>query len=153
VEERDDEDRIVEVVDQVKGLIKMLESTSVRRVQLEAGRFRIEVERAFAEGGAPAGPLPAFVVEGHGAAQDRSHHRVLAPLVGTYYRTPSPGAKPFVCVGTRVQKGQPIGIIEVMKVMNEVTSDVAGVVTEILIENGQPVQYEQPLMVIDTSAA
>ena len=63
----------------------------------------------------------------------------------------SPGAKPFVEVGARVQRGQTIGIIEAMKIMNEVPSDAAGVVVEILVENGQPVQYEQPLIVLDTA--
>ena len=100
-----------------------------------------------------ARPFVAVAVEGHAAQPDTSRHQVLAPVVGTFYRTPSPGAKPFVEVGSRVQRGQPIGIIEVMKVMNEVTSDASGVVVDVLVQNGQPVQYEQPLIVIDTSQA
>jgi acetyl-CoA carboxylase biotin carboxyl carrier protein len=78
---------------------------------------------------------------------------VLAPLVGTFYHSQSPGSKPFIELGARIEVGQTVGIIEVMKVMNSVTSDVAGVVVEILVPNGHPVQYEQPLLVIDTALA
>jgi acetyl-CoA carboxylase biotin carboxyl carrier protein len=152
-----DEDRIQPIVREAKELIKMLEATSVRRVSLEAGDFKIEIERAFAEGGssATASPMLATSTPGAGAATGAppkdTLHRVPAPLVGTYYSSATPGAKPFVEVGTRVQRGQTIGIIEAMKIMNEVPSDAAGVVVEVLVQNGQPVQYEQPLVVIDTA--
>jgi len=76
---------------------------------------------------------------------------VVAPLVGIFYRSSSPGAKPFVEVGDTVESGQKVGIIEAMKTMNEVTSDYSGVVTEILAKNGEAVQYEQSLMLIDTA--
>ena len=127
----------------------MLESTSIRRVRLEVGPYKIEVER-IAEGAFAAAARPD---EGGPAPRAGNRYSVLAPLVGTFYNAPSPGAKPFVEVGARVQPGQAVGIIEVMKVMNEVASDVAGVVDEILVQNGHPVQYEQPLMIIDTSVA
>jgi acetyl-CoA carboxylase biotin carboxyl carrier protein len=145
-------EHIEQVVKEAGKLVSMLEATSVRRVRLEAGDFKIEIERAFTKGVAtvsiPAGPAAAAA--GPGAADTR--HAVLAPLVGTFYRAPNPGAKPFVEVGSRVQRGQAIGIIEAMKLMNEVLADAAGVVVEILVENAQPVQYEQPLLVIDTNA-
>jgi len=146
------EDRIQQVVQEAKNLIKMLEATSVRRVSLEAGDFKIEIERAFARKGAVASVSAGAATEDVVPGQD-SLHRILAPLVGTFYHTPNPGAKPFVEVGDRVHPGQTVGIIEVMKVMNAVTSDVAGVVTEILAQNGHPVQYEQPLMIVDTAVA
>ena len=76
---------------------------------------------------------------------------MVAPLVGTFFLSRKPGAKPFVEVGARVQRGQTIGIIDVMKTMNEVPSDAAGVVVEILASDGQPVQCDQPLIVIDTA--
>jgi acetyl-CoA carboxylase biotin carboxyl carrier protein len=149
-------EHIQQVVKEAGELISRLETTSVRRVCLEAGDFKIEIERAFGTGeatlavaGAPGAAGPATAA-GPAAAENR--HAVLAPLVGTFYRTPNPGAKPFVEVGTRVQRGQAVGIVEAMKLMNEVVADVAGVVVEILVENGQPVQYEQPLLVIDTTA-
>jgi acetyl-CoA carboxylase biotin carboxyl carrier protein len=150
------EDRIQPIVKEAKELIKMLEATSVRRVSLEAGDFKIEIERAFAESGSSAVAVPVAAVLSPAASAAApptkdNLHRVLAPLVGTYYGAPSPGAKPFVEAGTRVQRGQTIGIIEAMKIMNEVPSDAAGVVVEVLVQNGQPVQYEQPLVVLDTS--
>lgn len=145
-------EQIERVVKEARELVSMLETTSVRRVCLEAGDFKIEIERAFGKGSAlqapsvaVAGPAPG----GPGTATTR--HVQLAPLVGTFYRSANPGAKSFVEVGSRVQRGQAVGIIEAMKLMNEVLADAAGVVVEILIENGQPVQFEQPLLVIDTT--
>jgi len=80
--------------------------------------------------------------------EEKNIHIIKSPLVGTFYRAPAPGAKPFVEVGSRVKKGDVLCIIEAMKIMNEVKSDVDGVVEEILVENGQPVEYGQPLFKI-----
>jgi acetyl-CoA carboxylase biotin carboxyl carrier protein len=88
--------------------------------------------------GAPATPAPA-------APQG---HVVTSPMVGTFYRAPSPGADPFVQVGDTVKEGQTICIIEAMKLLNEIESDMSGVVKEILVENGQAVEYGQPLFVV-----
>jgi acetyl-CoA carboxylase biotin carboxyl carrier protein len=144
-----DAEKIQDVVKEARELIQMLERTSVRRVSLEAGSFKIEIERAFAKGGAVA--MTSAPAGGEAAAQD-SRHRVLAPLVGTFYLSPKPGAKPFIEVGSRIQRGQTIGLIDVMKTMNEVASDAAGVVVEILVPDGHPVQCDQPLIVVDTAA-
>lgn len=86
-----------------------------------------------------AAAAPAAAVQGH---------VVTSPMVGTFYRSPSPGAEPFVQVGDTVKEGQTLCIIEAMKLLNEIESDKAGVVKEILIENGQAVEYGQPLFVI-----
>ncbi|RDU94631.1 acetyl-CoA carboxylase biotin carboxyl carrier protein [Trinickia dinghuensis] len=75
-------------------------------------------------------------------------HVITSPMVGTFYRSPSPGAEPFIQVGDTVKEGQTLCIIEAMKLLNEIESDKAGVVKEILIENGQAVEYGQPLFVI-----
>ncbi len=80
--------------------------------------------------------------------EDKNIHIVKSPIVGTFYRAPAPGAKPFVDVGSRVKKGDVLCIIEAMKIMNEIKSDVNGIVEEILVENGQPVEYGQPLFKI-----
>jgi acetyl-CoA carboxylase biotin carboxyl carrier protein len=80
--------------------------------------------------------------------EEKNIHIVKSPIVGTFYRAPAPGAKPFVEVGSRVKKGDVLCIIEAMKIMNEIKSDVNGVVEEILVENGQPVEYGQPLFKI-----
>ncbi|SEB24622.1 MAG: acetyl-CoA carboxylase biotin carboxyl carrier protein [Paraburkholderia sp.] len=88
--------------------------------------------------GAPATPAPA-------APQG---HVVTSPMVGTFYRAPSPGSDPFVQVGDTVKEGQTICIIEAMKLLNEIESDQSGVIKEILVENGQAVEYGQPLFVV-----
>lgn len=91
---------------------------------------------------APVAPTPAPVpAEPEGQA-------VKSPMVGTFYRAASPGAKPFVEIGDTIKKGQPVCIIEAMKLMNEIESDADGVVKAILVENGQPVEYGEPLIVL-----
>lgn len=106
---------------------------------------------------APAGPLapppapaaaPAAPAVQEEAEAVIEGNQVKAPLVGTFYAAPSEGADPFVSVGDKVEKGQVIGIVEAMKLMNEVESEFAGTVTEILVENGEMVEYGQPLVVI-----
>ena len=76
-------------------------------------------------------------------------HTVKSPMVGTYYRSSSPGAKPFVEVGSVVKEGDAICIVEAMKILNEIDADKSGTITQILVENGQPVEYGQPLFVIE----
>ncbi|QBC33137.1 acetyl-CoA carboxylase biotin carboxyl carrier protein [Pandoraea sp. XY-2] len=89
----------------------------------------------------PAAPAPAAPVVPQG-------HIVTSPMVGTFYRAPSPGADPFAQVGDSVKEGQTLCIIEAMKLLNEIESDKTGVIKEILVENGQAVEYGQPLFVI-----
>ncbi|BBU28400.1 acetyl-CoA carboxylase biotin carboxyl carrier protein subunit [Burkholderia sp. THE68] len=93
------------------------------------------------EAGAPASAAAPAVVAPQG-------HVVTSPMVGSFYRAPSPGADPFIQVGDTVKEGQTLCIIEAMKLLNEIESDKAGVVKEILVENGQAVEYGQPLFVI-----
>jgi acetyl-CoA carboxylase biotin carboxyl carrier protein len=95
-------------------------------------------EAPAAAAGAPATP----------AAAAPQGHVVTSPMVGTFYRAPSPGADPFVQVGDTVKEGQTICIIEAMKLLNEIESDQSGVIKEILVENGQAVEYGQPLFVV-----
>jgi acetyl-CoA carboxylase biotin carboxyl carrier protein len=80
---------------------------------------------------------------------ERIHHTVNSPMVGTFYRAPTPGAKPFVEVGQHVAIGDTLCIIEAMKILNQIESDRAGTVTQILVENGEPVEYNQPLFAIE----
>ncbi len=94
---------------------------------------------------APAAAAPAA------AGKDEGLHVVESPMVGTVYRSPSPGAPTFVEVGTQVQKGKTLCIVEAMKLMNEIEADVSGTVVEILVENGKAVQFGQPLMKIRPS--
>jgi len=95
---------------------------------------------------AAAGVMPAAAAAD--APQLPAGHIVTSPMVGTFYRAPSPGAAPFVNVGDAVKEGQTVCIIEAMKLLNEIECDKAGVIKEILVENGQAVEYGQPLFVI-----
>ncbi|AUL48518.1 acetyl-CoA carboxylase, biotin carboxyl carrier protein [Bordetella trematum] len=94
---------------------------------------------AAAPAAAPAAPAAAPAIQGH---------VVKAPMVGTFYRAPNPGAAPFVDVGQSVKEGEALCIIEAMKLLNEIEADKSGVIKEILVENGEPVEYGQPLFVI-----
>jgi acetyl-CoA carboxylase biotin carboxyl carrier protein len=101
------------------------------------------VPMAGAPGAVPAAPPPAA------APPEPKGHQLKSPMVGTFYRAPSPGAPPFVEVGQQVTKGQTLCIIEAMKLLNEIESDVSGTVKAVLVENGQPVEYGQPLFTIE----
>ena len=96
---------------------------------------------------APAAAVPA-AVEAAGTAEP-SGHIVKSPMVGTFYRAASPGAKPFVELGDTIKEGETICIVEAMKILNEIEADKSGTVTQILVENGQAVEYGQPLYVIE----
>jgi acetyl-CoA carboxylase biotin carboxyl carrier protein len=96
---------------------------------------------------APVAAAPSATPEP--VAADDSGHAVKSPMVGTFYRSSSPGAKPFVEVGTVVKQGDPVCIIEAMKILNEIEADQSGTITRILAENGQAVEYGQPLFVIE----
>ena len=140
------------VLKETKDLIRSLEGTGIRRVKVKTGTLEIEVERrqpvspgAVAGAGAGVVGLPAA------APGPSSGMPVLAPLVGVFYRAGSPGAKAFVEVGDLVEPGQQVAIVEAMKMMNEVTCDYRGRVLEILVDNAEPVQFEQRLMLIDVS--
>ena len=91
---------------------------------------------------APAAPVPAV-------AEVPAGHIVKSPMVGTFYRSASPGAKPFVEIGSQVKEGETVCIIEAMKILNEIEADKAGTITQILGENGQAVEYGQPLFIIE----
>ena len=98
---------------------------------------------------AAAAPAPAAAAPASAEAPAETGHVVKSPMVGTFYRASSPGAKAFAEVGDQVKAGQPVCIIEAMKIMNEIESDVDGTITKILVENGQPVEYGQPLFIVE----
>jgi acetyl-CoA carboxylase biotin carboxyl carrier protein len=97
---------------------------------------------------APAGDAPAAAPVAEVAAAPTGHV-VKSPMVGTFYRSASPGSKPFAEVGTEIKEGEPICIIEAMKIMNEIEADMSGTVSKILVENGQAVEYGQPLFIVE----
>ncbi|SCE96598.1 acetyl-CoA carboxylase biotin carboxyl carrier protein [Micromonospora mirobrigensis] len=121
----------------------------VRRVRLRSGDTVLEVEW---HGPAQPVPTPRDAPAGQpvaAAEQPAAALLVRAPMVGTFYRSPEPGAAPFVAVGDQVRTGQVVGIVEAMKLLNEVTADRAGRVVELLVEDGKPVEYDQPLVALD----
>ena len=151
---RFDAETLQQVMREVRDLTRALEGTATSRLSIKVPGLAIERERAggvlVAAAPAAGGAAPAASAGAPPAAPGVMP--VVAPLVGVFYRSSSPGAKPFVEVGDTVERGQTVGIVEAMKVMNEVTSDYRGTVVEILVENGEAVQYEQRLMLIDTGA-
>ena len=144
----------------LKTLIELVESSGIAELEISEGEERVRITRslppvtppATAEGAqmiVPAALASSQATSGPVAAQAESEgHVVKSPMVGTFYRSASPGAKPFVEIGDEVQVGDPLCIIEAMKLMNEIEADRTGVVKAILIENGQPVEYGQALVVI-----
>ena len=98
---------------------------------------------------APAAALAPAAAPVAAAPQAPAGHTVKSPMVGTFYRSSAPGAKPFVEIGQQVKEGETICIIEAMKILNEIETDKAGTVTQILVENGQAVEYGQPLFIVE----
>ncbi len=98
---------------------------------------------------APANPAPVVAEPPAAVVPAPKYHEIKSPIVGTFYRAPAPDAAPFVQVGTEVQPGTVLCIVEAMKLMNEIESDVAGKIIRIMVENGQPVEYDQTLFLLE----
>ena len=141
------------VWEEARELIKRLEGSTVQRFSVEAGNTKIEIERGMPAGvvAAPAAaPGAAAADEGAaGAPELDGRHPITAPLVGTFYRSPQPGAPPFIQEGDVVDKGQTVAIVEAMKLMNQVQADEAGKVSEIVAEDGAWVEFEQVLIYLE----
>ena len=129
-----------------EGKVRIVKNAPPVYVQPSASYAPQLAATAAAPGAAPMAEAPAGAPAA--AAPVASGHVVKSPMVGTFYRAPSPGAAEFVKIGDSVSEGQTLCIIEAMKLMNEIESDKAGVVKEVLVENGQAVEYGQPLFVI-----
>ncbi|RMG03808.1 MAG: acetyl-CoA carboxylase biotin carboxyl carrier protein [Nitrospirae bacterium] len=144
-------------LDEIKKLIDLLKDTDVTEIQIEKEgvKVRLRRDRLFSsldvlEGVKRPVQVSKAGEEPESEKEDTSHLvTVTSPIVGTFYRAASPDADPFVEVGSRVHKGQVLCIIEAMKLMNEIESEVDGVVVRILVENGQPVEYGEPLFLIE----
>ena len=142
----------------LKELIDLIGADDVQEVEIERkffGRGRVRVMRA--NGQAPivqavAAPAEASEPEAEGDAaseDDGRYHTFRSPMVGMFYQSPSPDAPPYVAAGDAVTKGQTLCIIEAMKIMNEIESDVSGQVVRVLVDNASPVEYNTPLFLID----
>ncbi|MBC7203512.1 MAG: acetyl-CoA carboxylase biotin carboxyl carrier protein [Pusillimonas sp.] len=139
----------------LKTLIDLVADSGIAELEITEGDGKVRIVKfsqtvqpvAQVAPVAPAAEASASVQQPAAPAQPQGHV-VKAPMVGTFYRAPNPGASPFVEVGQSVKEGEPLCIIEAMKLLNEIETDKAGVVKEILVENGEPVEYGQPLFVI-----
>ena len=140
--------------DLVRELAAMLNNTGLSEIEVEDGERKIRVSRMMTAVAAPmaAAPVAAQAAAPASAAAPSapaiSANAMKSPMVGTVYLTPEPDAAPFVSVGQQVKAGETVLIIEAMKVMNPIVAATSGTVTEIYVESGQPVEYDQPLLVI-----
>jgi acetyl-CoA carboxylase biotin carboxyl carrier protein len=141
----------------LKKLIDLVEQSGIAELEITEGEERVRIARVGTQGPAQIvgnGPQAAAPVAAGGqpgaaaAAAEPEGHVVKSPMVGTFYRAPSPGAPTFVEVGSEIKEGETLCIIEAMKLLNEIESDKTGVVKAILVENGQPVEFGEPLFVI-----
>jgi acetyl-CoA carboxylase biotin carboxyl carrier protein len=150
----------------VKKLIELLEESGISEIEISEGEESVRISRypnpgtvsvqtIAAPAPAAALPIPATAAGGEtpaaapAAAPPQRGHQVTAPMVGTFYSGPAPGAKPFVEIGTEVKPGDTLCVIEAMKMMNQIESEVSGKVVSILVENGTPVEFGQALFVIE----
>jgi acetyl-CoA carboxylase biotin carboxyl carrier protein len=146
----------------IKKLIELLEESGIAEIEIKEGEEAVRISRI--PGGATmtqvhamphmlaapvAQPPPGAPVDAAAPKARANEHVVTAPMVGTFYAAPSPGAKPFVEIGDEVKVGQVLCIIEAMKMMNQIESDKAGRVTSTMARNGDPVEFGQPLFVIE----
>jgi len=151
----------------LKKLIDLVQESGIAELEITEGEEKVRIARggavgvtplaaaapptaaaAPAGGAAPAAAAPASVAAAAEPPPGAEGHVVKSPMVGTFYRSPSPEAKPFIEVGGTVKEGQTICVIEAMKLMNEIESDASGTIKAILVENGQPVEYGQALFII-----
>ena len=139
----------------VRELAELLSETGLTEIEVEDGDRKIKVSRGMALPFQPgtatapvAGPAPAAPAAAAEPAAPDTANAVRSPMVGTAYLHPEPGAEAFIKVGDKVKAGDTLVIVEAMKVMNPITAPAAGTVKQILIENAQPVEYDQPLVVV-----
>ncbi len=142
----------------IKKIIKLLENSGIDEIEIEEEGKKLRVARnkpsttvAYAAPAmvnpTPSSPAPAPPASG--GRVEKSYHEVRSPIVGTFYRAPSPDSDPYVAEGQKVRSGQVLCIVEAMKLMNEIEADAEGTIVKILVENGKPVEYNQPLFLID----
>ena len=154
-------------LEEVRAIIRLAEDAGVAELVVEAPHVKVHVKRTPAA--PPAVPLQHAAAAAPGAAAGRAEASldgsrptderagryvpIVAPMVGTFYRAPKPDAPPFVAEGDAVQAGQTVCVLEAMKMFNEIPSEIGGRIIRVLAENGAPVEYGQPLFLVDPAAA
>ncbi len=136
-----------QLIGAVRELISLMGKGGITELDLSTGEVSIRLRGgAGSSGAASSFPLSTVSSDNQAVPETPEGHVVTAPMIGTYYAAPSPGDAAFVQVGDEVEVGQAIGIIEAMKIMNEIIADRSGIVLEVLVENAQPVEYGSPLL-------
>jgi acetyl-CoA carboxylase biotin carboxyl carrier protein len=150
----------------IKNILELISESYVNEVSLEEGDFKIKVKKqgevqqvSYSQAAAPQAPAqPAAAPQPQQASQTETSEStaddqpagdtVKSPIVGTFYTAPSPDSDPFVKVGDQISKGETLCIVEAMKIMNEIEAEFSGTVQKILVEDGQPIEFDQPLFII-----
>ena len=157
----------------IKKLIKLLDESGVDEIEIEEEGKKVRVSKAHHNSSLVPAFIPQYISQPQAVTpspmvpmadvlpakeavptqklEAKEYHEVRSPIVGTFYRAPAPNADPYVQVGSMVQRGTVLCIVEAMKLMNEIESDVAGKVVQIIVDNGKPVEYNQPLFLIEPS--
>lgn len=148
----------------IKKLIDLLDETGVAEIEIKEGEETVRISRFAGQAQQmpmnfampmqmpmmqQQAPAPAAAPAATPAKEEISGHKVTSPMVGTFYRSASPGSAPFTDIGKRVSEGETLCIIEAMKILNQIEADKSGVIKAILVENGQPVEFGQPLFIIE----
>ena len=154
-------------LEEIKDLIKLVSKSGLGKVEIEREGFRISIKGSQSEpvmyqaapvvaapiaaspAAAPVAAAPAAVSADSNNADDSKYITVKSPMIGTFYRTPGPDKDPFVNVGDTIQKGDKVCIIEAMKTFNEIEAEVSGKIVKVLVDNASPVDYDQPLFLVD----
>jgi acetyl-CoA carboxylase biotin carboxyl carrier protein len=149
---KDKQDKTSPEQDLIRDLAALLAETGLSEIEIEKAGLKVRVARTVTVAAVAAGPaLAGAPTSAAPAGLDPAQHPgcVKSPMVGTVYRAPEPGAPNFIDIGARVSQGQTLMIIEAMKTMNHIPAPKAGTVTQVLIENGQPVEFGEPMVVIE----
>ena len=140
----------------IKKLIEIIEESDIAELEIKEGEESIRISRYSAAPAqvtyapAPVSAAPALTAAAAAPAEEKiTGHVVKSPMVGTFYRSASPGSKVFVEIGQSVMSGDTLCIIEAMKILNQIEADKSGVITKILVDNAEPVEYGQPLFIIE----
>jgi acetyl-CoA carboxylase biotin carboxyl carrier protein len=150
-------------LEEIKDLIKLVSKSGLGKVEIEREGFRISIKGSQTEPvmyqaapivAAPVSAAPAPVSAApasteNSSSDDSKYITIKSPMIGTFYRTPGPDKDPFVNVGDTIQKGDKVCIIEAMKTFNEIESEISGKIVKVLVDNASPVDYDQPLFLVD----
>ncbi|HLJ59550.1 MAG TPA: acetyl-CoA carboxylase biotin carboxyl carrier protein [bacterium] len=151
-------------LEEIRALIRLAAEANIAELEVEGAHVKVRIKKAHDQGAAPvmlvtagssaATPragTDAHTEEGRTPTAEKRYAPIVAPMVGTFYRAPKPDAAPFVQEGDAIEPGQTVCILEAMKLFNEIPSEIAGRVVRVLVENGAPVEYGQPLFLLDPS--